>query len=226
MRGKYQDNLENMQWFKSFFERNYAGQPYDPTPRRARGRGADSVAAFSLDAAKRGPAHSDAAEENTAPVRAPAKAAAKASAPSAASSSSAAAAGGGSAPPSAPSSRAGTAAGGGKPAGLAASVRHVSSPAGAGSATSSNQLEAARSKIGELSEQVAELRGSVEGLEKERDFYFGKLRDVEVLLQGYEGPGKSTVDAIFKILYATDDDFVAVDENGAPVTEGGAGDGE
>ena len=45
----------------------------------------------------------------------------------------------------------------------------------------------------------------VESLEKERDFYFGKLRDVEIMLQSYDGPDRATVDALFKILYATDD---------------------
>ena len=52
----------------------------------------------------------------------------------------------------------------------------------------------------------------VESLEKERDFYFGKLRDVEILLQSYSGPDRETVDALFKILYAADDtDFVSVE---------------
>lgn len=55
----------------------------------------------------------------------------------------------------------------------------------------------------------------VESLEKERDFYFGKLRDVEIMLQSYAGPDRETVDALFKILYAADDaDFVSV-EGGA-----------
>lgn len=43
----------------------------------------------------------------------------------------------------------------------------------------------------------------VEGLEKERDFYFGKLRDIEILLQSYAGPDKDMSDQIFKILYVT-----------------------
>ena len=57
----------------------------------------------------------------------------------------------------------------------------------------------------------------METVEKERDFYFGKLRDVEILLQSYSGPDRPTVDALFKILYLADDDFVQVE--GA---EGGA----
>jgi RP/EB family microtubule-associated protein len=51
----------------------------------------------------------------------------------------------------------------------------------------------------------------VEGLEKERDFYFGKLRDIEILLQAYGGEDKELVSQIFKILYATEEDFEAVD---------------
>ena len=45
-------------------------------------------------------------------------------------------------------------------------------------------------------------------LQKERDFYFGKLRDIEILLQSYAGADRPTVDTIFRILYATEDDFV------------------
>ena len=78
-------------------------------------------------------------------------------------------------------------------------------------------LEAARAKIADLSGQVADLHLSVESLEKERDFYFGKLRDIEILLQTYTGPDAQTASEITKILYATDDDFVAVDDGGQPV---------
>ena len=52
----------------------------------------------------------------------------------------------------------------------------------------------------------------IDGLEKERDFYFGKLRDVEIMLQSYTGPDPELCDRIFKILYATEEDFVAVEE--------------
>jgi RP/EB family microtubule-associated protein len=116
----------------------------------------------------------------------------------------------------------GSGSGGHKSAGGGGSPSLAGSAAGgaggaAAAAAAAAQLEAAHVRIGELTNQMADARLSVESLEKERDFYFGKLRDVEILLQSYSGPDRPTVDALFKILYATDDaDFVAV-EGGAPV---------
>merc|ERR1719508_535927 len=60
-------------------------------------------------------------------------------------------------------------------------------PAGGGggrSAPSSNGISAsAAAQIDDLNAQIMEMKLTVEGLEKERDFYFGKLRDVEVIAQ-------------------------------------------
>ena len=52
--------------------------------------------------------------------------------------------------------------------------------------------------------QVQDLTLTVEGLEKERDFYFGKLRDVEVLCQDHESDDFPLVKQILDILYATE----------------------
>jgi len=45
---------------------------------------------------------------------------------------------------------------------------------------------------------------TIEGLEKERDFYFGKLRDIEVLAQEQEQEGGEFVQKVLHILYATE----------------------
>lgn len=56
-----------------------------------------------------------------------------------------------------------------------------------------------------VTEQVVELKLSVSNLEKERDFYFAKLRDIEILIQNEELEQFPVVAAIQKILYAVDD---------------------
>ncbi|XP_057449562.1 microtubule-associated protein RP/EB family member 1C [Lotus japonicus] len=61
-------------------------------------------------------------------------------------------------------------------------------------------------------EQITELKLSIDSLEKERDFYFAKLRDIEILCQIPEIENSPVVAAMQKILYATDDDGTAVAE--------------
>ncbi|XP_011879818.1 PREDICTED: microtubule-associated protein RP/EB family member 1 isoform X3 [Vollenhovia emeryi] len=69
-------------------------------------------------------------------------------------------------------------------------------------------------KIEELSAQLVELKMSVEGLEKERDFYFGKLRDIEVMCQDCDNSGDPPpiVQKILDVLYATEDGFAPPEE--------------
>ena len=52
--------------------------------------------------------------------------------------------------------------------------------------------------------QLSDLRLNIEGLEKERDFYFGKLRDIEILCQEHENDNLTVVKSIMDILYATE----------------------
>ena len=48
---------------------------------------------------------------------------------------------------------------------------------------------AINAQIEDLSNQLMESKLTIEGLEKERDFYFTKLRDIEVLAQEHENDG-------------------------------------
>jgi len=95
--------------------------------------------------------------------------------------------------------------------GIARHTPHPPAPArpvggGGGRPVSSGQID-------ELANQLAETKLNLEGLEKERDFYFGKLRDIEIYCQEQEGTeGGAVVQRVLDILYATEDGFAAPDE--------------
>ena len=75
-------------------------------------------------------------------------------------------------------------------------------------------------KNAEMGSKIQELETSVVELEKERDFYFNKLRNIEFMLQilqdkGWEGHDlERVVDKTFKVLYATAEQDVAISEDG------------
>merc|ERR1719452_183437 len=74
-------------------------------------------------------------------------------------------------------------------------------------------------QIDDLTLQVEEMRLTVEGLERERDFYFGKLRDIEVIVGQFaeNDADKDMAQKLLDILYATEDGFaIPEDENGMP----------
>ena len=50
-----------------------------------------------------------------------------------------------------------------------------------------DDLAGLRGDVARLEEENEQLAQQSEGLEKERDFYFNKLRDIEVLLQSADG---------------------------------------
>jgi len=70
----------------------------------------------------------------------------------------------------------------------------------------SNQNNA---ELKRLQAEVTDLNVAIEGLEKERDFYFSKLRDIEVICQEKEGDEVYTefIAGIIEILYATEEGF-------------------
>ncbi|KAF7291335.1 hypothetical protein MIND_01278000 [Mycena indigotica] len=72
-----------------------------------------------------------------------------------------------------------------------------------------------------LNNQVSELTTHIEGLEKERDFYFEKLREIEIMVQQrvealeQEGQDDDTLREIQKVLYATEDGFEVPEQDAA-----------
>jgi len=66
----------------------------------------------------------------------------------------------------------------------------------------------------QLQLEVTELKLSVDNLERERDFYYSKLREVEVLCQEHEGQDIPFLNEVLAILYKTDDgdEFVSPEE--------------
>lgn len=70
---------------------------------------------------------------------------------------------------------------------------------------------------GALTQMINDLKATIADMEKERDFYFGKLRNIELICQEKEGEGDPTLQRIGDILYATDEGFVIPeDEVGEP----------
>ncbi|XP_050220656.1 microtubule-associated protein RP/EB family member 1B isoform X2 [Mercurialis annua] len=67
-------------------------------------------------------------------------------------------------------------------------------------------------EIQSLSKEITDLKLSVDHLEKERDFYFAKLRDIELLCQATELEGIPMAIAVKKILYAADAKESALEE--------------
>ncbi|KAF9517182.1 hypothetical protein BS47DRAFT_1434484 [Hydnum rufescens UP504] len=103
-------------------------------------------------------------------------------------------------------------------------------PSGGSSAGVSHEF------VTNLQLQLRESVAQMEGLEKERDFYFAKLRDIEILVQNQvevleaEGKDDATLREIQKILYScttcvsgmdrqTEDGFEVPAEGGVPATE-------
>lgn len=81
----------------------------------------------------------------------------------------------------------------------------ASSGSSAAAANTAAELEALHTK-------VTEGQLVIEGLEKERDFYFGKLRDIEILCQRDDWQDLPQIQEVLKILYATEEGFEAPTE--------------
>ena len=226
IRGKYQDNLEFCQWLKAFFDQtcgmmNGMRENYDPVAVRARGKGGKSV-----ERSKAGGGRPAAARNAGAAAKAPRAAAVKA--PRAA-------------PPSVGRPASSTSRTTGAAARSKENIANTSSTTTGSISTSKPrkvedttalkalQEENSRlqSKVADLETLSAELELNVHNSQAERDFYFHKLRGIEIMLQVFkdkEESGDAAVDLgvearkvierAFKVMYATDQDNIDVDDEG------------
>ncbi|KAK3771062.1 hypothetical protein RRG08_002108 [Elysia crispata] len=65
--------------------------------------------------------------------------------------------------------------------------------------------------VDELNRQIEQLTMDKEGLEKERDFYFNKLREIEIICQDHDALGH--VKEIMDVLYATEEGFAPPEDD-------------
>ncbi|XP_070774614.1 microtubule-associated protein RP/EB family member 2 isoform X1 [Enoplosus armatus] len=174
VKGRFQDNLDFIQWFKKFFDANYDGKDYDPVAAR---QGQDAIPP------------PDPGEQI---FNLPKKSHHAASSPTAGASRSSSTTPKSSTPTSRPSS--------------AKKIPVPSTPA-----KGEKELEA---QVTHLTEEVNTLKSALEGVEKERDYYFSKLREVELLCQEQGEENAPFVDRLMEVLYASDE------QEGAELAEG------
>uniref|UniRef100_A0A7S3L5F3 EB1 C-terminal domain-containing protein n=1 Tax=Amphora coffeiformis TaxID=265554 RepID=A0A7S3L5F3_9STRA len=198
IRAKYQDNLEFCQWLKAFYEQSGAtrADDYDPAAARAKGKGGTRFNS-TMGRSTTGGSKKTLTSRRVVPAARPRPAAPK---------------------PAPASSTTGT-----RPS------RPLRDRQDNQNAATAAEVEALYNKNQELVTRVTELEDSLLALEeerdlavleieKERDFYFTKLRDVEVLLQIHQerstGMPADVLDEVFKVLYATAEEDVQVTEEG------------
>jgi microtubule-associated protein, RP/EB family len=194
VKGRFQDNFEFVQWFKKFYDANYDGKEYDALAAR---EGLPLVAT-----------EGKAAPPPKQPMRPAPKPVATA------------------APVQKSIQQTGYTS---KPTAVS-TVKSTVSTASSKSSLNNHSNGHHNGKDNHLNSELQqenlrlinennEMKTTLDGLEKERDFYFGKLRDIEVLCQEYESENLPVVKKILEILYATADGF-APPEDGLVDTNG------
>jgi len=73
---------------------------------------------------------------------------------------------------------------------------------------------ASGAEVKQLKEQLAETKATMDTYEKERDFYFGKLRDIEMMLQLQGKETDPVASLVLKVLYASEEEKVIIGEAG------------
>jgi len=238
IRAKYQDNLEFCQWLKAFFDQTSSmmrggREGYDPVAVRAKGKGGKTVASNKGGMKKSSASAGGASTRTVGSGRTGTTGASRPVRSTATTSNSRTASG------SSTSSRVAASKENNANSRLPAQSRHVASSS-ADSAKSAKYEEENRalksentclksentslkSKFSESEHALAEVEMTLQTVESERDFYFEKLRGIEVMLQVYkekeeeeEGGGDvaTVMDRMFKVMYATMEDDVVVDDEG------------
>ncbi|XP_017050278.1 microtubule-associated protein RP/EB family member 1 isoform X1 [Drosophila ficusphila] len=193
IKGRFQDNFEFLQWFKKFFDANYDGREYDPVAQRAGVKLGNGNGHGSNGGSGVGSSNNDLHLMHRRPMQAPAGGVRMQ-----------------------PRAIAQTAVSKVLPrTNNAAPASRIT--AGANNTGTVKKNDAANSvnnqQIEEMSNQVMDMRINLEGLEKERDFYFSKLRDIEILCQeADDGEAHPLIQKILDILYATEDGFAPPDD--------------
>jgi len=191
IRAKYQDNLEFLQWMKCYWEREGSGrQGYEPAAQRE----GKSIPAWAR--AVTGVLYSGATEkENLRPRMAPQVRG-----------------------PPAEADKKAIIKTGGYPVAGASRPMSSSGAKTPRSVNSSAETEILKAKLETTQEEMSELRATLDGLERERDYYFRKLRDVEILcttLQAKMDPSltaEKIVADVQGILYAETEEVQDVQE--------------
>ncbi|XP_078543456.1 microtubule-associated protein RP/EB family member 2 isoform X2 [Lissotriton helveticus] len=162
VKGRFQDNLDFIQWFKKFFDANYDGKEYNPMEAR---QGQDALPPpdpgeqiFNLP---KKPHHANSPTAGAARASPLVKPGSTSSRPSSA-------------------------------------KKAAQSPV----PKSDKDLE---TQVTQLSDQVHSLKVALEGVEKERDFYFSKLREIELLCQEHGQEAEDLVQRLMEVLYAAED---------------------
>nr|XP_017106930.1 microtubule-associated protein RP/EB family member 1 isoform X2 [Drosophila bipectinata] len=191
IKGRFQDNFEFLQWFKKFFDANYDGREYDPVAQRGGLKLGNGNGHGSNGGSGVGSSSNDLHIAHRRPLQAPTTSSRMAPRVTTNTVSKVVPRTNNVAPPS--RMAAGNSTG---------TVKKND----AGNSVSNQQIE-------EMSNQVMDMRINLEGLEKERDFYFSKLRDIEILCQeADDGEAHPLIQKILDILYATEDGFAPPDD--------------
>lgn len=126
-----------------------------------------------------------------------------------------------------------------KPAGITPSAGISKAPVASGTISKQviSKSKTDSSDAAKLQQEIQDLKMNMDTVEQERDLYFAKLRDIELLLQLNEASKTPLTENILKILYASENDKVVIDEAGTlniieggnpggPGTGGGTGTGD